>query len=81
MFQPWEVEQILCVHEFAKDIYSDAFRRVAWDLNMDKNPKYWHLDITETIEDLMLLEGRDGECKCNPSSLWPTLSGDHGLMK
>lgn len=67
MFQPWEVEQILCVHEFSKDIYPDFFRQVAWDLNMDKNPKYRHLDMTATIEDLMLVGYSDGECKWNLS--------------
>lgn len=67
MFQPWEVEQILCVHGFFKDIYPDYFRQVAWDLNMDKNPKYRHLSLTATIDDLMLMGGTDGECKCNLS--------------
>ncbi|KAH8756218.1 hypothetical protein F5883DRAFT_718469 [Diaporthe sp. PMI_573] len=57
IFPPWEIEQILCIHEFAVETYSDVFRRVAWDLNMDRNPKYQHLDITETIEDLMLVSG------------------------
>lgn len=63
MFPPWDIEQILCIHEFMKDIYSQTFVRVAWDLNMEKNPKYQHLSMTDTIEDLMLLEGSDDPCK------------------
>lgn len=73
MFPPWEVEQILCINEFAKDVYTDVFRQVAWDLNMDKNPKYRHLSLTATIEDLMLLGGSDDAGKCSPYFSLPEL--------
>ena len=80
IFPPWQIEQILCVHEFAVEFYSDVFRRVAWDLNMDKNPKYQHLDITEIIEDLMLVSGSNDRCKCNSSFLLPAPGEYHQII-
>lgn len=55
MFPPWEAEEILCVHEFAKEKYSDVFKLVAWNLNEERNPKYRHIDITSVNENLLLI--------------------------
>lgn len=68
IFSAWEIEEILCIHRFAEAIYTEVFRKVAWDLNEDKNPKYKHLDMTETNEDLLLVsnhEGNYGRRRCN----------------
>lgn len=53
-FPPWEVEQILCVHAFAREKYTSVFIASAWDLNQDDNPKYSHIGITEVNESLLL---------------------------
>ncbi|ROV92313.1 hypothetical protein VSDG_07262 [Cytospora chrysosperma] len=59
MFPAWEIEEIMCLHRFAEDIYRDIFRQVAWDLNEARNPKYKNVDMTSVNEDL-LLTGNDG---------------------
>lgn len=64
IFPAWEIEEILCLHRFAKDVYSNVFRRVAWDLNEDKNPRYKHLDMTATNEDLLLIWNDETEDGC-----------------
>ncbi|KAG8157135.1 hypothetical protein KVR01_013125 [Diaporthe batatas] len=50
-FGPWATEQIICVHEFAKERLSSAFIECAWELNGDENPnsRYRHamLDIKQ----------------------------------
>ncbi|KAJ4393340.1 hypothetical protein N0V93_002548 [Gnomoniopsis smithogilvyi] len=55
MFPPWEAEEILCVHEFAKENYSGVFKLVAWDLDEERNPKYHHIDMTDTNDRLQLI--------------------------
>lgn len=65
MFSAWEVEEILSIHEFAKDKYSEAFQKVAWDLNEEKNPKYSHIDMTSVNEFLLLVS--DAGSKCSPA--------------
>lgn len=67
MFPPWEAEEILCVHEFAKEEYNGAFRLVAWDLDEERNPKYRHIDMTD-INDNLLLVSEDGR-KSSPNYL------------
>ncbi|KAL1859459.1 hypothetical protein Daus18300_009604 [Diaporthe australafricana] len=74
MFSAWEVEEILSVHEFAKDKYSEVFKKVAWDLNEEKNPKYGNIDMT-SINEFMLLISDDGTI--NAASLNIVLR--HGL--
>lgn len=54
MFPAWEVEEILSVHEFAKDKYANVFKQVAWDLDEERNPKYRHIDITSVNQDMLL---------------------------
>lgn len=67
MFPAWGVEEILSVHEFAKDHYQEIFKKVAWDLNEERNPKYRHIDITSVNEDLMLtMELPDGSLSKYP---------------
>lgn len=55
MFPPWEAEEILCVHEFAKSKCSDVFKLIAWDLDEERNPKYRHIDVTEVNGNLLLI--------------------------
>lgn len=64
MFPAWEVEEILSVHEFAKDQYTDIFKQVAWDLNEERNPKYKHIDLHSANEFLMLIEERGDGTQC-----------------
>ncbi|KAH6838679.1 hypothetical protein B0I37DRAFT_242733 [Chaetomium sp. MPI-CAGE-AT-0009] len=54
LFPAWQIEEILCIHEFAKDTYGGVFDRVAWDLDEERNPRYRHIDITSVSEDLLL---------------------------
>lgn len=67
IFPAWEVEEILSIHDFAKDTYSDIFRRVAWDLNEERNPKYGHVSLASVNEDLLLVSdsGTEHECRCS----------------
>lgn len=67
MFPAWEIEEILCLHRFAEDIYRDILRQVAWDLNEYRNPKYKSLDITSVNEDLLLIchDRNEHGCKCD----------------
>lgn len=55
MFPPWEAEAILCFHEFAKEKYNGVFKLVAWDLDEERNPKYRHIDMTDTNDNLLLV--------------------------
>ncbi|KAI1808827.1 hypothetical protein F4811DRAFT_2441 [Daldinia bambusicola] len=38
-FEPWEVEEILCINTFARDKYDKIFREIHWDVN-ENNPKF-----------------------------------------
>ncbi|ROW02476.1 hypothetical protein VMCG_06081 [Cytospora schulzeri] len=70
MFLAWEIEEILCVHRFAEDIYRDILRQVAWDFNEARNPKYHNLDVTSVNEDLLLIHNDGTEHGyINPRSL------------
>ncbi|KAI3391475.1 hypothetical protein diail_7306 [Diaporthe ilicicola] len=70
MFPAWEVEEILSVHEFAKDRYADIFKQVAWDLNERENPKYKHISLPSANEFLMLIHKmRDGTLYVNDTPL------------
>lgn len=65
IFPAWEVEEILSVHEFAKDKYANVFKQVAWDLDEERNPKYRDIDMTSVNQDLLLVmeanDGREGK--------------------
>ncbi|KAL4893644.1 hypothetical protein BDV59DRAFT_207739 [Aspergillus ambiguus] len=39
VFEPWEMEEISCIHLFAQDKYSKAFDEVRWDFDED-NPRF-----------------------------------------
>ncbi|PLB50665.1 hypothetical protein P170DRAFT_406006 [Aspergillus steynii IBT 23096] len=39
LFEPWEVEEIVCIYCFAKERYADIFDRISWDVD-EKNPKF-----------------------------------------
>ncbi|KAI1466231.1 uncharacterized protein F4812DRAFT_461201 [Daldinia caldariorum] len=39
LFEPWEVEEILCINTFAQDKYDKIFREIYWDLNKS-SPKF-----------------------------------------
>jgi hypothetical protein len=58
----WQIEEILCIDSFARDVYGAAFYQVAWDLNEKRNPKYRHIDMTSVQEDLLLFSRQD-RCK------------------
>ncbi len=62
LFPAWQVEEVLCVHAFAKDVYGGVFDRVDWDLNEERNPRYLHVDITSVNESLLLFSSPGG-CK------------------
>ncbi|ROV91872.1 hypothetical protein VMCG_09211 [Cytospora schulzeri] len=53
-FAPWEAEEILCVHGFAKERLTGVFMEIAWDLDQEDNPKYHYLDITSTNSSMLL---------------------------
>ncbi|KAG8161353.1 hypothetical protein KVR01_009617 [Diaporthe batatas] len=55
MFPAWEVEEILSIHDFAKDYYRILFKQVARDLNEERNPKYRHIDKTSVHAQLNLV--------------------------
>lgn len=40
LFPAWQIEEILCVHAFVKDVYGGVFDQVAWDLDEERNPRY-----------------------------------------
>lgn len=64
MFPAWEVEEILSVHDFAKDQYADIFKQVAWDLNEERNPKYKHIDLHTANEFLILIKDMGDGTQC-----------------
>lgn len=76
LFPAWEIEEILCFHRFAEDIYGKVFRQVAWDLNEYKNPRYRHLDMTDTNEDLILIWNDEIEDGCKHGSIWIRFTPD-----
>ena len=39
IFEPWEVEEVVCIYAFAKDKYDQIFRDISWDVNPE-NPKF-----------------------------------------
>lgn len=53
-FGPWQAEQILCVHEFAKERYESVFVECAWHLDQERNPKYRRIPLWEVDERLLL---------------------------
>ncbi|KAJ4424636.1 hypothetical protein N0V82_000768 [Gnomoniopsis sp. IMI 355080] len=55
MFPPWEAEEILCIHEFAKEKYSSVFQLVAWDLDEERNPKFRQIEMTDVNDNLLLI--------------------------
>ncbi|KAG6362739.1 hypothetical protein INS49_007832 [Diaporthe citri] len=46
-FGPWQAEEILCVHEFAKDRYKSVFVECVWHLDQ---PKYISMHLWEVEE-------------------------------
>lgn len=53
-FPAWEVEELLCIHEFAKTTYDRVFHDVAWDLDEVRNPKYADIALGSENEFLEL---------------------------
>lgn len=39
LYEPWEVEEILCISLFAKDKYNQIFDAIRWDVD-ENNPKF-----------------------------------------
>lgn len=60
-FGPWAAEQIICVHEFAKERWSSVFIECAWELNEEKNPRYSSVAILDVNEDLLLYSRNECE--------------------
>ena len=58
----WQIEEVLCIDSFARDVYGAAFYQVAWDLDEERNPKYRHIDMMSVQEDLLLFS-RPDRCK------------------
>ncbi|KAK4097055.1 hypothetical protein N658DRAFT_500929 [Parathielavia hyrcaniae] len=69
VFLAWQIEEVLCIHEFAKDIYGGLLHRVAWDLDEARNPKYSHLSLWEVREELLVLSGEPEQYKIRQRSL------------
>ena len=59
-FGPWAAEQIICVHEFAKERFTSAFIECAWELNEEENPRYSHVALLDVKEALLLYQN---ECE------------------
>ncbi|KAI3394003.1 hypothetical protein diail_3319 [Diaporthe ilicicola] len=55
-FGPWAAEQIICVHEFAKERFTSAFIECAWELNEEENPRYSHVALLDVKEALLLYQ-------------------------
>ncbi|KAF9765755.1 hypothetical protein IL306_001895 [Fusarium sp. DS 682] len=45
IFEPWEIEEILCVNAFVEDKYKQVLREVTWDFHPD-NPR-WDAERTD----------------------------------
>ncbi len=39
LFEPWEVEQVLCIQDFSRDEFDGIFRDIEWDVNQE-NPRF-----------------------------------------
>ncbi|KAM0171185.1 hypothetical protein ACHAPC_011073 [Botrytis cinerea] len=39
LFEPWEIEEILCLYTFSKEMYTQIFKEIHWDLDAN-NPKF-----------------------------------------
>ena len=39
LYEPWEIEEVVCVYEFAKDKFDEIFSRIYWDVHRI-NPKF-----------------------------------------
>lgn len=39
LFEPWEVEEIVCIYTFAKAKYTEIFQKIRWDVH-EENPKF-----------------------------------------
>ncbi|KAH6624024.1 hypothetical protein B0J18DRAFT_427087 [Chaetomium sp. MPI-SDFR-AT-0129] len=76
LFPAYQIEEILCIHEFGKDTYGGIFYRVAWDLNEERNPIYKDVDLESVRENLLLFSGPPGY-DINQTSLEAMLR--HGL--
>lgn len=61
IFYPWEVEEILCIYDFAKERYSSVFFTTAWDLNQEKNPMYSGISMVDVNPVLLLFPYGDGK--------------------
>lgn len=64
-FGPWAAEQIICVHEFAKERWSSVFVECAWELNQEENPRYNYIPILGSYDPLVLYKN---ECKSTTRS-------------
>lgn len=69
-FTPWEAEEILCVHAFAKERYSSVFVAAAWDVNQEENPKYSSIGVLD-VNQALLLYSQECESRHLPS-FFPT---------
>jgi hypothetical protein len=57
LYPAWQIEEVLCIHEFAKEVYGGVFDRVAWDLNERRNLRYRDVCMTDVHEELLLYSG------------------------
>jgi hypothetical protein len=39
LFEPWEIEEILCIYTFSKEMYTQIFKEIHWDLDAN-NPRF-----------------------------------------
>lgn len=65
-FGPWAAEQIICVHEFAKERWSSVF--IEWELNQEEIPRYNYAPILDFEYEPLVLYSKKCESITRSSS-------------
>lgn len=60
LFEPWEVEEVICIYNFSKDEFDRILRDIHWDLS-GKNPRFADQPRPPTPEGAFDLEH---SCQC-----------------
>ncbi len=60
LFEPWEVEEMVCIHAFAKAEFDGIFRAIQWDLNQE-NPRFANKSRPPTPNGAFDLDN-EGQC-------------------
>ncbi|KAK4141775.1 uncharacterized protein C8A04DRAFT_30621 [Dichotomopilus funicola] len=54
LFAPWQIEQILCVHEFTMHVCDELFRELKWELQPLQDKEFGAMDV-QSGEDISYL--------------------------